>query len=196
MIPNSIEPDQEINAFDNCSWRSSLEVDAQKQIADLRILIVDDNWFARSLLRNVLQALGIWKLVECPYPKEGLKRLQEEHFDLVLTDNHMPKMSGVEFTRQIRAGDRVKYPAIPIVMISSLTELGNVNKAADAGIHEFLAKPFTADGLVKKILSSINTPRQFIRSTTYVGPCRRRQKLVLKSRGKDRRMRSAGHLAA
>ena len=81
-------------------------------------------------------------------------------------------------------------------MISSRTELGQVNGAVDAGIHEFLAKPFTAVGLVKKILSSINTPRQFVRSGTYMGPCRRRQRVALKSRGKDRRASGADEIAA
>ncbi len=81
-------------------------------------------------------------------------------------------------------------------MISSRTECGQVNKVVDAGVHEFLAKPFTADGLLKKITSAINAPRQFVRTRIYVGPCRRRQKLLVKIRGEECRARVALQLAA
>ena len=106
MTDTSINPGQDLNAFEGPAWRGGLEAETQKQLAELRILIVDDNWFARSLLRNVLQAMGVWKLVECLDPEEGFKRLQDEHFDLVLTDNHMPGMTGMEFTRLIRTSEK------------------------------------------------------------------------------------------
>ncbi len=196
MTPISIDMDRNFGSHDDPSWASNSRAGKDDQISSIRVLIVDDNWFARSMMRNVLQALGIWKLVECPDPKEGLRRLQEEQFDLVLLDNDMPGLSGVEFTELVRASGEMDDPEIPIVMITSRTELGQVSKAVDAGIHEFLAKPFTADGLLKKIISAINTPRQFVRTKIYVGPCRRRQKLPIKIRGKERRARVALELAA
>jgi len=169
---------------------------SHERLTSLRILIVDDNWFARSLLRTVLQTLGVWTLVECASPKEAFQKLEEETFDLILLDNDMPEMSGIEMTRHIRSSNVIDDPSIPIIMISSRTELEEVRQAVNAGIHEYLAKPFTADGLVKKVLAGATVYRQFIRSSAYVGPCRRRQKLMLKSHGADRRVRTGSAMVA
>lgn len=159
-------------------------------------MIVDDNWFAISLLRTVLQALGMWRLTECSSSADALKRLEQERFDLVLVDNNMPIMTGVELTRMIRGSAKVDNPALPIIMISGKTELGQVNDAVNAGVNEFLAKPFSADGVMRKILTAVNQPRPFIRAKTYIGPCRRRQRLPLKKHGVERRAAVAAGIVA
>lgn len=168
-------------------WSASTKPVTERQFADLRVLVVDDNWFAISLLRNVLQALGIWKTEACVNAVDGFKQLGKEKFDLILLDNNMPGLSGTEFTKQLRAMNSSPNRSVPILMISSCTEMNEVKKALDVGVHEYLAKPFAVAGLLKKITSCLSTPRAFICRETYAGPCRRRQTLALKNRGRERR---------
>lgn len=163
------------------TWEAKDEgpiVGSENRLADIRILIVDDNWFARSVLRNALQALGLWKIVESTCPEDALDKFREQTFDLILMDNEMPDMSGVEFTKLIRNADRIVDPTIPIVMVSSCAQLGQIKTATNAGITEFLAKPFTANALIGKIIACFDAPRPFICNATYVGPCRRRRDRV------------------
>jgi two-component system chemotaxis response regulator CheY len=177
-------------------WKSATKTKFQHRLETIRILIIDDNWFARLLAKNVLQALGVWNLEECDSPAKALELLKSEKFDLILLDHKMPKMTGAAFIRHVRAlGDEASFD-IPIVMVSSDTGIECVKEALNAGVHEFLAKPFTANGLVNKIASSLTTSRQIVSGSSYRGPCRRRFNLPSSIRRLDRRAVSVESLAA
>lgn len=146
---------------------------ALAKMQKMRVLVIDDHFFARALLRNVLQALGVWRVAESISAMEGMARLAEEDFDLVLVDNQMPKVSGTAFTKAVRRSSTVKNQAVPIIMVSSHTDIDQIKDAIESGIHDFLAKPFSAVGLAKRLHTCLNNQRFFVRADTYVGPCRR-----------------------
>lgn len=143
------------------------------RMQNMRVLIVDDNYFARALLRNVLQALGVWMVAESNSAKEGIIRLVEEDFDLVLVDNMMPKVSGTAFTRTVRRSDLVKNQAVPIIMVSSYTDVRRIKDAVESGIHGFLAKPYSALALAQRLCACLDDERPFVSGSSYIGPCRR-----------------------
>ena len=141
----------------------------------LKALIVEDNAHMRSLLRALLNSVGIWDIAEAAHGGAALQILRERKSDLVLSDLAMKPMDGLEFTRQVRNADASPNPFVPIIMITGHTEKHRVEAARDAGVTEFLAKPITAANLFARIAEIVERPRAFVRCESYFGPDRRRR---------------------
>lgn len=143
----------------------------------LKILIVEDNQHMRSLLRGLLNSVGIREILEANNGASALDALREKKFDLILSDLSMAPMDGLEFSRKVRTGDHSPNPFVPIIMITGHTEKHRVEAARDAGVTEFLAKPITAHSLFSRIAEIVERPRAFVRCEAYFGPDRRRKTL-------------------
>ena len=141
---------------------------------NLKALIVEDNAHMRSLLRALLNSVGVKDIAEAAHGQAGIEALRERKSDLVLTDLVMKPMDGLEFTRHVRKDERSPNPFVPIIMISGHTEKYRVEAARDAGVTEFLAKPITAHNLFARIAEIVERPRAFVRCDNYFGPDRRR----------------------
>ena len=141
----------------------------------LRILIVDDNQDMRQLLRRMLASLGIKDILEATDGRAGLAILRQTGRDVVLSDLDMKPMNGMDFTLQVRTSDHVSNSVIPIIMVTGHTELHVVERARDAGITEFIAKPVTMKALQGRLTEIVERPRPFVRSGNYLGPDRRRR---------------------
>jgi two-component system, chemotaxis family, chemotaxis protein CheY len=146
-----------------------------RSLESLRVLIVEDKQHMRSLLRALLNALGVREIQEAANGAGALELLNHNRFELILTDMTMEVMDGLEFTRQVRALDRMKNPSVPIIMISGYTERHRVEAARDAGVSEFLVKPITLQHLQSRISEILDLPRRFVNSDAYSGPDRRRK---------------------
>lgn len=141
-----------------------------------KALVVEDNPHMRTLLRALLQALGVRRVLEAADGAAGLLALREHKPVFVFTDLSMKPIDGIEFTRKIRLGNDSPNPLVPIIMITGHTERARVMAARDAGVSEFLAKPITMQNLQSRLTEIIERPRPFVRCATYFGPDRRRRK--------------------
>jgi CheY-like chemotaxis protein len=146
-----------------------------RSLESLRVLIVEDKQHMRSLLRALLNALGVREIQEAANGAGALELLRHNRFELILSDMTMEVMDGLEFTRQVRALDRMMNPSVPIIMISGYTERHRVEAARDAGVSEFLVKPITLQHLQARINEILDRPRRFVNSDGYSGPDRRRK---------------------
>jgi CheY-like chemotaxis protein len=142
---------------------------------NLKILVVEDNQHMRSLLRSLLNSIGIREIMEASNGASGMDALRERKCDLILSDLAMKPMDGLEFSRHIRTDATSPNPFVPIIMITGHTEKHLVEAARDAGITEFLAKPITSHSLFSRIAEIMERPRAFVRCDTYFGPDRRRK---------------------
>jgi len=154
-------------------------------LSGLQVLIVDDYRPMRRILLNVLFALGINNIMEASDGTEALKCLKTFPADLIVTDNLMEPMGGVELVRRIRDGENEIDPFLPVIMISGFSDMKHIVEARDVGINEFLTKPISAKLVYYRIRSVIENPRSFIRSDGFFGPDRRRRPQGLQ--GEDRR---------
>jgi two-component system chemotaxis response regulator CheY len=143
----------------------------------LKVLIVEDNQHMRSLLRSLLNSVGIRDVVEASNGGSALTVLREKKCDLVLSDLAMKPMDGLEFSRNVRTAENSPNPFVPIIMITGHTERHRVEAARDAGVTEFLVKPITAQSLFSRLAEIMERPRAFVRTETYFGPDRRRKTL-------------------
>jgi CheY-like chemotaxis protein len=142
----------------------------------LKILLVDDNQHMRVLLTEVLRAIGVRDIHEATDGAQALSALRQRPIDIVMTDLSMQPVDGIDFTRLIRKSPDSPNPMIPIIMITGHTTERRVNEARDAGVTEFLAKPVTALGVIRRISEVVDHARPFIRSDDYFGPDRRRRR--------------------
>ena len=112
------------------------------------ILYVEDNEFNRKIVKQLL-AQTRYRLREAADGETGVRMAQEELPDLILMDVQLPKMSGLEATRRLRADPRTA--AVPIVVITSYALSGDAEKAKEAGATAYLAKPYSPRDLLAKI---------------------------------------------
>lgn len=141
----------------------------------ISFVVADRNKNIRQLLNQFLATFGAKKVVSVINGQEVLDELNIWYPDVIITGWTMDKMDGVELTKRIRAMHGHHIQLIPILMISEKTELEDIIEARDAGINEFLAKPFSADGFYARLRSIIEHPRIFVKTDNFMGPCRRRR---------------------
>jgi two-component system chemotaxis response regulator CheY len=113
----------------------------------LTVLVADDSSTMRKIIIRSLQAVGVPDAVEAKDGVEAVERFKEGGIDLVLTDWNMPNKSGLEVVQDIRAVNK----EVPIVMITTEAEKRRVVEAIQAGVSDYLVKPFDADALREKL---------------------------------------------
>jgi len=113
----------------------------------VRVLVADDSSTMRKIILRSLQAVGLPGAVEAADGNEALAAFKPGQFDLVLTDWNMPGKTGLEVVQGIRAQD----PKVPIIMVTTEAEKTRVMQAIQAGVSDYLVKPFTADTLRQKL---------------------------------------------
>ena len=112
------------------------------------ILYVEDNEFNLKIVRQLLSRTS-YRLIEAMDGESGVATAQSELPDLILMDVQLPKLSGLDATRQLRADS--KTAAIPIVVITSFALSGDAEKAKAAGASAYLAKPYSPRELLQMI---------------------------------------------
>ena len=112
------------------------------------ILYVEDNEFNRKIVRHLLGRTS-YRLVEATDGEAGVSAAREARPDLVIMDIQLPKLSGLDATRQLRA-DPVTA-AIPIIVITSFALAGDEDKAREAGATAYMAKPYSQRELLQVI---------------------------------------------
>jgi two-component system cell cycle response regulator DivK len=112
------------------------------------ILYVEDNEFNLKIVRQLLSRTS-YRLIEAMDGEAGVATAQNELPDLILMDVQLPKLSGLDATRQLRADS--KTAAIPIVVITSFALSGDAEKAKAAGASAYLAKPYSPRELLQMI---------------------------------------------
>ncbi len=161
------------------------ELPADRALTKVRFLIVDDNAAMRGLIRAVLGAFGCDNVFEAADAKRAIGILSVEQIDIMITDWKMSPVDGLALVRYLRDPEKSANPFIPIIMLTAYAEPSRVREARDAGVTEFLVKPFSAEQLFKRIQVIINRPRAFVRTKAFFGPDRRR--LVNEYEGPERR---------
>ena len=113
----------------------------------MKVLVADDSGVMRKIIIRSLNAVGVTDVVEAGDGKEGWAAFQADAFDIVLTDWNMPEMTGLDFLKQIRGSGST----VPVIMITTEGERGKVIEAIQAGVTDYLCKPFEADELRDKL---------------------------------------------
>lgn len=115
----------------------------------MRALIVDDSRATRTIIRRMLSEVG-FEVVEATDGLDALRRLKEiGRADVLLVDWNMPEMNGYELVCAVRRDPQ--YNGVPLMMVTSETELAQMAKALEAGADEYVMKPFTKEVITEKL---------------------------------------------
>ena len=166
---------------------------AEYNLERVNFLVVDDNRHMRALVKGILIALGVKGIIKASNGVDAFRELHHFAADIIIADWNMDPLNGIDFTRLVRTADDSPNHFVPIILLTSYTELNRVMEARDAGISEFLAKPISARKLYSRVQSIIESPRPFIRTTgmnAYFGPDRRRMDHA-SYKGPERRKKQA-----
>jgi CheY-like chemotaxis protein len=151
----------------------------------MHVLIVEDNQHFRTLVRSILEALGVSEIEEARDGAEAVEMLGSFPADLAVLDWKMDGVDGIECVRRIRKGEGGVNRFLPIIMLTGYTEDSLMAEAVQAGVNGFLGKPVSAKSLYSRILSVMQGSQVYIETADYFGPDRRRNGGVYK--GDERR---------
>ena len=115
----------------------------------MKILVVDDMVTMRKIVKNVLKQLGFSNIEEAENGQDGLQKLRAGQFNFVVSDWNMPVMTGIDMLRAIRADEKLK--AIPVLMVTAEAQQSNLVEAVQAGVSNYIIKPFTAETMQEKL---------------------------------------------
>jgi two-component system, chemotaxis family, chemotaxis protein CheY len=115
----------------------------------MKIMVVDDMSTMRRIVKNLLKQLGFANVDEAENGQEALIKLRADKFGFVVSDWNMPVMSGIQLLKAIRADEGLK--AIPVLMVTAEAQKENIIEAVQAGVSNYVVKPFTAEILQEKM---------------------------------------------
>jgi two-component system chemotaxis response regulator CheY len=115
----------------------------------VKILIIEDSNTLRYIMVKLLKELGYTKITALESAEEGIPLLQTEDYDLLLLDWKLPRMSGIDLLRQIRANP--KTASLNVIMVTTVHERKNILQAVKVGIQGYIIKPIDIKVLGKKI---------------------------------------------
>lgn len=120
----------------------------------LSVLVVDDFATMRRIVSNLLRETGFQHLVEAEDGVEALRKLENNNFQMVVSDWNMPNMTGLELLKSVRQSNSLKH--LPFLLVTAEARKENIVEAANAGADGYIVKPFTSLTLKDKVTAILS----------------------------------------
>ncbi len=117
---------------------------------NIPILIVDDYKTMLRIIRNLLKQLGFDNVEDATDGSAALQKLRDSEFRLVISDWNMEPMTGIQLLREVRSDDALRK--LPFIMVTAESKTENVVIAKEAGVSNYIVKPFNAATLKSKLV--------------------------------------------
>jgi len=116
---------------------------------NMRVLVVDDFSTMRRIIKNILRQLGFNNIVEADDGTTAWEVLNKDRINFIISDWNMPKMTGIELLRKVRASE--EFADLPFLMVTAEGLQENIIEAVQAKVSNYIVKPFTPETLGQKI---------------------------------------------
>lgn len=116
---------------------------------NMRVLVVDDFSTMRRIVKNILRQLGFNDIVEADDGTTAWEILNKDKIDFIVSDWNMPKMTGIDLLRKVRASE--EFADIPFLMVTADAQQENIIEAVQAKVSNYIVKPFTPETMKQKI---------------------------------------------
>ena len=120
---------------------------------NMQILVVDDYQTMLRILKNLLKQLGFHNVEQAIDGREALSKLNSVKIDFIISDWNMEPMTGIELLKEVRGSEKLRH--IPFIMVTAESKTENVIAAQQAGVSNYIVKPFNAETLKGKMESVI-----------------------------------------
>ena len=121
---------------------------------NMNILIVDDYNTMLRIIKNLLKQLGFANVDEASDGGQAFEMVENKHYGLIISDWNMEPVSGIDFLRNVRGSEK-SYKSTPFIMVTAESKTENVILAKQAGVNNYIVKPFNAETLKTKMASVI-----------------------------------------
>ena len=115
----------------------------------IKVLVVDDMSTMRRIVKNVLKEIGFSDMIEAENGQDALNKLKVGDIGLIVSAWNMPVMQGIELLRAVRADAELKD--LPFLMVTAEAQKENIIEAVQAGVSNYVVKPFTPEALQGKL---------------------------------------------
>lgn len=138
-----------------------------------RVLILDANLASARLLGDLMKGMGARDVIFETDERHALEVARDFEPTLIFMERSGPRFDGENLARRIRRS-QMNCRSAPIIMVTADATASNIKGARDAGVHEFMVKPFTTGDLARRVINVATKPRPWVEAVIYVGPDRRR----------------------
>ena len=152
----------------------SIDMKLAARLASTKVLVVDDEYYMRKVVRTLLMSIGVRTIYEAHDGPAGLEHIRRTAPDVVIVDWQMPGLDGAGFVRMVRSPETFPFPDVPIIMLTGHGERSRVIEAVQIGVNEFLLKPVSTKALQDRLVAVLTNPRPMVRSGDYYGPAPRK----------------------
>ncbi len=142
-----------------------------REFRDITAMIIDPRGYSRDLLRGILVSLGVHDIVNLSNTLQGLSALQTYYRDVVFC--HVTAGNSADFMKKLRRDVRTRNITVPVFLVSAGAHADQALIARDAGMNGVIVKPVSAATVERKLQATLQTPRDFVASRTFIGPDRR-----------------------
>jgi DNA-binding response OmpR family regulator len=145
---------------------------------EFRALIADPSTHMAGLVTLMLHSLKLRGIDEAGTAQQAAALLERRPYQMLLLDDTLGSADDFALVRGLRQAAEHPNRAVPIIMMASAPEASLIVKARDAGVTEFLRKPFSAHHIALRLETIRNAPREFIEAQNFAGPDRRRHEVA------------------
>lgn len=131
-------------------------MDSFVDFAQLRVLVVDDERYARDTVCALLQRLGVTHFTSAINGEAGLRLVTSYMPSLILCDIHMQPVDGLQFVTTLRGYDSKRFANIPVILLTADSNKSTITAGREAGANSYLVKPVELNGLKGRIASVMN----------------------------------------
>lgn len=160
---------------------------ASHRLSEIFVLIADSDYQMGQVLADALKHMGIGQVQHVRNGKDAMQTLQKQHVDLLITEWQMWPVDGIALVSHLRSINDSRSRMLPVIMLTGRAEKIDVESARDAGITEFIVKPYTTQQIFQRIKAIVDTPRATVVAPKYIGPDRRRRDVPLENPEADKR---------
>ena len=138
-----------------------------------RVLIIDSNLASARLLGDLIKGMGARDVIFETDERHTLEVARDFEPTLIFMERSGPRFDGENLARRLRRS-HLDCRKSPIIMVTADATASNIKGARDAGVYEFMVKPFTTGDLARRVINVATKPRPWVEAVGYVGPDRRR----------------------
>lgn len=142
---------------------------------DLLPLVIDPDPQSKALLRKLLAAFGVSRIMSAQATDDALMMLRREKFSVVFLDEMAGPLKPLHFLKMLRRDLHANDVAVPVVLVCAKIDAAKVTQARDSGMNDVISKPVNLPAIERQLRAAL-APRPFVANKNFVGPDRRHQR--------------------
>jgi two-component system, chemotaxis family, chemotaxis protein CheY len=167
------------------------------EFKDILPLIVDPDTQSKALLRKLLAAFGVTRVMSAQATDDAMMMLRREKFNVVFLDELAGPLKPLHFLKMLRRDQHSADASVPVVLVCAHADAAKITAARDAGMNDVISKPVNLPAIERQLRAALAPSRSFVVNKNFIGPDRRHMRDDRRQFGErplrfDRRSKKSG----